>query len=428
MSIASELNNYRNGLEDAYDAVSDMSGTIPTDRNMNNLDDAIRTIPISSPNDGVLTITQNGTTVQTFSANQASNATAALTDTTYTAGNGIGIANDTISVDTSVVATQTDLGNYVTLSTNQNITGEKTFVGNKRIKFKGTASNSKCGFTSFDQNNGETGFLEVEGTSTGSKKVRLGCYDNASGGSNRDNYVGFQYYNTKASGGTVSYNLICPPRYRGVSGTNAFAYIPVDFTDGNTTIRADNTGILNLSTLLPSYSGFTGATSSTAGAEGLVPAPAAGDEDKVLTGAGTWAKVGNDNIGWGTMEHWTITLSGNQTVSQTTAYNYVDVPGGSVTATMEVGGVYLVLLNASVRCNDGSTDVYARVLANGGQAAVGVAQNQAAGTFATVTSAQLFTAAQASNTFKLQIGGGRANSDYMIAGDLISSVQIMRIA
>lgn len=33
---------------------------------------------------------------------------------------------------------------------------------------------------------------------------------------------------------------------------------------------------------------FTGATSSTAGAKGQVPAPAAGDEDKVLTGAGTW--------------------------------------------------------------------------------------------------------------------------------------------
>ena len=33
---------------------------------------------------------------------------------------------------------------------------------------------------------------------------------------------------------------------------------------------------------------FTGATSSTAGAKGQVPAPAAGDEDKVLSGAGTW--------------------------------------------------------------------------------------------------------------------------------------------
>lgn len=36
------------------------------------------------------------------------------------------------------------------------------------------------------------------------------------------------------------------------------------------------------------YSDFTGATSSSAGAHGLVPAPAAGDEGKVLTGDGTW--------------------------------------------------------------------------------------------------------------------------------------------
>lgn len=214
-------------------------------------DDLIDKPTIPTVNDATLTITQNGTSVGAFTANASSDATIALTDTTYTAGNGIDITNDEISVDTSVVATQTDLGNYVTLGTNQNITGEKTFVGNKRIKFKGTASNSKCGFTSFDQNNGETGFLEVEGVSTASKKVRLGCYDNA-GGNARDNYVGFQYYNTKpVGGGTVSYNLVCPPQYRGISGTNSFAYIPVDFTDGTTTVRAGVDGVLDLSSLIP---------------------------------------------------------------------------------------------------------------------------------------------------------------------------------
>lgn len=76
MSIATELQNYADGLDDAWDAAEDMGATIPTDRNMNNLDDAIRTIPVSSPNDGVLTITQNGVTVQTFTANASSNATA----------------------------------------------------------------------------------------------------------------------------------------------------------------------------------------------------------------------------------------------------------------------------------------------------------------------------------------------------------------
>lgn len=39
------------------------------------------------------------------------------------------------------------------------------------------------------------------------------------------------------------------------------------------------------------YNDFTGATASTAGAHGLVPAPSAGDEDKVLRGDGTWATL-----------------------------------------------------------------------------------------------------------------------------------------
>ena len=138
--------------------------------------------------------------------------------------------------------------------------------------------------------------------------------------------------------------------------------------------------------------------------------------------------VTSNKIDWSTMEHWSITLSGNKTVTQGSAYSYADVPDGSMTINMTVGGVYLVLLNASVRCDEGSTDCYARVLANGGLVATGVSQNQAAGTFATVSSVQLFTAAQASNAFKLQIGGGRANSNYMIAGGAISSVQIVRIA
>lgn len=39
------------------------------------------------------------------------------------------------------------------------------------------------------------------------------------------------------------------------------------------------------------YSTMTGATSSAAGTSGLVPAPAAGDNTKVLRGDGTWGTV-----------------------------------------------------------------------------------------------------------------------------------------
>lgn len=38
-------------------------------------------------------------------------------------------------------------------------------------------------------------------------------------------------------------------------------------------------------------SDYTGATASTAGAHGLVPAPAAGDQDKVLRGNGAWSAL-----------------------------------------------------------------------------------------------------------------------------------------
>lgn len=44
----------------------------------------------------------------------------------------------------------------------------------------------------------------------------------------------------------------------------------------------------NLSATDTTYSDFTGATSSAAGAHGLVPAPSAGDEGKALHGDGTW--------------------------------------------------------------------------------------------------------------------------------------------
>lgn len=84
MSIASELTNLEGNIEDSYDAVNDMGGIIPAQRNMDNLDQAIRTIP------------QN-------------------TGTTYTAGTGIDIdANNEISVDNTTVPYFSDLATVAT--------------------------------------------------------------------------------------------------------------------------------------------------------------------------------------------------------------------------------------------------------------------------------------------------------------------------
>lgn len=103
MSIASELTNLESNIGDAYDAVNDMSGIIPQHKNMANLDQAIRTIPQSA-------------------------------GTTYTAGNGINIdANNEISIDDTVVAELSDIPtvNDATLTIQHNGTTVQTFTANQ---------------------------------------------------------------------------------------------------------------------------------------------------------------------------------------------------------------------------------------------------------------------------------------------------------
>ena len=57
--------------------------------------------------------------------------------------------------------------------------------------------------------------------------------------------------------------------------------------------NADSTGGTKVAKItdIPTVSDMTGATSSAAGTHGLVPAPSAGDENKVLKGDGTWGTV-----------------------------------------------------------------------------------------------------------------------------------------
>lgn len=82
---------------------------------------------------GTITFTQGGTTKGTITTNQSGDTTIALDaggGASYTAGNGIDITNDEISVDDTVVALQSDIpdiSNMVTTDTVQTISGRKTF-------------------------------------------------------------------------------------------------------------------------------------------------------------------------------------------------------------------------------------------------------------------------------------------------------------
>ena len=91
---------------------------------------------------------------------------------------------------------------------------------------------------------------------------------------------------TTVFGSTTNSEKLKSARYSnsGSIWTRAVVNIQSELTAGsNISISGDT-----ISATDTTYSDFTGATSSVAGAHGLVPAPAAGDEGKALHGDGTW--------------------------------------------------------------------------------------------------------------------------------------------
>lgn len=99
----------------------------------------------------------------------------------YTAGNGIDITNDEISIDTSVVATQSDIPtNYVTTNTTQTISETKNFTGYSltpaNIDFNAFSSGTNGtirfgGYTSISADR-----VSIDGTSY--KRLNIGDYTN----------------------------------------------------------------------------------------------------------------------------------------------------------------------------------------------------------------------------------------------------------
>ena len=176
----------------------------------------------------------------------------------------------------------------VTTNTAQDITGKKTFKTNpidvvntsKGIQLHSGTNNStsaKLGFTLYNSvagsTNNEVGFLEANTNTSSGKLLALGYYNTATTTYYTNWDVGFALneYNSN-KGGNVAYKLVMPNQYN-LNNYNTKRYIPIDFTDGTTTVRSDATGIVNISSLLPTVptkvsqltndSGFiTGITSS----------------------------------------------------------------------------------------------------------------------------------------------------------------------
>jgi len=239
MSIASELQNYEDGLGDAYDAAQTMGAVMPAQKNMSNLDATILTIPQPTVNDGTLTIQQNGTTLGTFTANQASNTTVNITG-----GGGSSV---------------TVFYGYIVAGENKHFYSDQAMTTAITVQdFQDAIDDTTQVVVIYDVD-GDEQHVVVMGE--GSTARVIGDFGDA-------------VYKIQGVSTPSSTNFT-------ITATN----LQHRLTAGsNITISSDI-----ISATDTTYSNFVGATSSVAGSAGLVPAPTTSDPDKFLRGDGTWA-------------------------------------------------------------------------------------------------------------------------------------------
>ncbi len=236
--------------------------------------------------------------------------------------------------------------NHVTTDTDQDITGTKTFVGQKKIAFKQSAAGDKLGFTLFDRNGDEVGYLEYNPSSSGTVNntpvMTLGNY--ATKAAERS-YVGFRRYSS-ISGAAGAYNLLTPlivdartPFNLTTTYTNFYLLLGV--SDGTNMYTVGSNGVLDLSAMIPTgvahlagAETFTGSKTFGAGVYGNAVAMSAGAID----------------VSAGTV--FTKTIAANTTIS------FTNVPAAPATACVTLiltnGGAYTVTWPSSVKWNGGT--------------------------------------------------------------------------
>lgn len=157
----------------------------------------------------------------------------------------------------SGVAIAGELAKYPQKAVDTDITGVYNFKGQKKIKFTQSSSSDKLGFTLYNNNNVEKGYLEYNPSNTVDSVplMTLGNYTSSSTGLT---HVGFRKYSS-ISGASGAYNLLAPlisdaktPFNLTTTYTNF--YLPLGFTDGVTTVKTAKTGVVDLSSILPDIS------------------------------------------------------------------------------------------------------------------------------------------------------------------------------
>lgn len=273
-----------------------------------------------------------GSAAYTASTAYATAAQGALADTALQPNDNVSsLVNDAGYITSSAIPTD-----YVTTNTDQDITGIKTFVGEKRIKFKQSASGNKLGFTLYDNNNKEAAAFEYRPNTINSYPLMyLGQYIGSGGVSyvSTPIYVGFRCYDNY---NTASYNLVAPLAKDAKSSFSLNTsyktfYLPLGITDGNTTVTTASTGLLDISSILPTVNDATLTITQGGVSKGTFTANASSDVTIDLdAGGGTTYTAGTG-----------INITNNViSVASPTLTNTADAINSLVILGNETGGLF----------------------------------------------------------------------------------------
>ena len=194
------------------------------------------------------------------------------TGPSYSAGTGIDITNNTISIDDTVVATQNDISNMVTTDTSQTITASKNFSNIINLTRETGAVISFGNSATLDSTTRYKTITSPMVTSTGA----------TSGGrvlSVKTSGDGISEFSTDLFVGDSTYSKLT------LASNTA-----IDVTRGSDTYVNIDSG--NIGTYaITSNPVMVGADGTNAGTAGLVPQPSATDNTKFLKGDGTFAEI-----------------------------------------------------------------------------------------------------------------------------------------
>lgn len=207
------------------------------------------------------------------------------------------------------------ISGYVTTDTAQEITGEKTFVGEKKLKFKQSGNSSKIGFTLYNSasTNNELATFEFRPSTYTVSNVNhpllyFGHYrnTNTANAGVPQTVVGFRQYDQANS---AAYHLFAPLPEEAktpFSLTTSFQnfFLPLGFkVDSSTMVKTDNTGVVDLSSYISE-----GITSGEV--QSMIDESVSGKQDTLISGTNIKTINNESLLGSGN-----ITIQGGGTIT-----------------------------------------------------------------------------------------------------------------